>query len=80
MNFNIYIHKGAQDGAPDVALKVTLLVALELHVFMQFSIHKSVQNDSTFYRVIQDAQEGDRKDAFDVALDGALEGAFVSAI
>ena len=29
---------------------------------------------------MKDAQEGDKKDAFDVALDGALEGAFVSAI
>ena len=29
---------------------------------------------------LSDAQEGDKKDAFDVALDDALEGAFVSAI
>ena len=28
MNFNIYIHKDVQEGAPDVALKGTLLVAL----------------------------------------------------
>ena len=48
VNFNIYIHKDAQEGAPDVALKGTLLVALELHLFMQLSMHKSVQNDSTF--------------------------------
>ena len=31
VNFNIYIHKDAQEGATDVALKGTLLVALELH-------------------------------------------------
>ena len=37
-----------QEGAPDVALKGTLPVALELHLFMQLSMHKSVQNDSTF--------------------------------
>ena len=48
MNFNIYIHKGAQEGAADVVLKVKLLVALELHLFMELSMHKSVQNDSTF--------------------------------
>ena len=45
---NIYIHKHAQEGAPDGALKGTLLVAIELHVFMQLSMHKSVQNDLTF--------------------------------
>ena len=48
MNFSIYINKSAQEGAPDVALKVTLLAALELHLFMQLSMHKGVQNDSTF--------------------------------
>ena len=47
VNFNIYICKDAQEGAPDVALKGTFLVALELHLFMQLSRHKSVQNDST---------------------------------
>ena len=35
VNFNIYIHKGAKEGASDVALTVTLLVTLELHLFMQ---------------------------------------------
>ena len=44
----IYIYKDAQEGSPDVALKGTLLVALELHLFMQLLKHKSVQNDSTF--------------------------------
>ena len=39
VNFNIYIHKDAQEGAPDVALKGTLLVALELHLFMKLSLH-----------------------------------------
>ena len=73
MNFNIYIHKDAQEGAPDIALKGTLLVAIELHLFMQLSMHKSVQNDSAFQRVIQDAQEGDKKAAFDVALDVNLK-------
>ena len=47
-NFNIYIYKDAQEGAPYVALKGTFLVPLELHLFMQLSMHKSVQNDSTF--------------------------------
>ena len=40
--------KGAQEGASNVALKDTLLVALELHLFMQLSMHKSAQIDSTF--------------------------------
>ena len=44
----LYIYKDAQEGAPDVTLKGTLLVALELHLLMQLSMHKSVQNDSTF--------------------------------
>ena len=44
----IYIYKDAQEGSPDVALKGTLLVALELHLFMQLLKHKSVQSDSTF--------------------------------
>ena len=48
VNFNIYIYKYAQEGAPDVVLKGTLLVILELHLFMKLSMHKSVQNDSTF--------------------------------
>ena len=42
------MNKDAQVGAHDVALKGTLLVALELHFFMQLSMHKSLQNDSTF--------------------------------
>ena len=42
VNFNIYIHKDAQEGAPDVSLKGILLVALELHLFMQLSMHKTV--------------------------------------
>ena len=48
VNFNIYIFNDAQEGVPNVTLKGTLLVALELHLFMQLSMHKSVQNDSTF--------------------------------
>ena len=55
LNFNfrgelqyLHIYKDAQKGAPDVALKGTLLVALELHLFMQLSMHKSAKNDSTF--------------------------------
>ena len=32
------------------------------------------------FRVIEDAQESVKKEAFDIALDGAFEGAFVSAI
>ena len=31
VNFNTHIYKDAQEGAPDVALKGTLVVALELH-------------------------------------------------
>ena len=48
VNFNIYIHKDAQEGAHDVALIGTLLVVLELHLFMELSMHKSVQNNSAF--------------------------------
>ena len=44
----IYIYKDAQESAPDVALEGTLLVALGLHVFMQLSMHTSVQDDSSF--------------------------------
>ena len=80
MNFNIYIHKDAPVGAPDVVLKGALLAALELHLFMQLPMHKSVQNDSSFKRVIQNAKKGDKNDAFDVPLDGGLEAAFVRAI
>ena len=40
MNFNIYTHKDVQEGAPDVSLKGTLLVALELDLLMQLSMHK----------------------------------------
>ena len=47
VSFNIYIYKDAQEGAPDVALNRTLLVALELHFFIQLSMCKSVQNNST---------------------------------
>ena len=42
------IYKDAQQSAPDVALKGTLLVALGLHVFMQLSMHTNVQDDSSF--------------------------------
>ena len=48
VNFNIFIYKDAQEGARDVVLKGTLLVALKLHLFLQSSIYKSVQNNSTF--------------------------------
>ena len=44
----IYIYKDAQKGTPDVAIKGTFLVAFELHLLMQFLMHKSVQNDLTF--------------------------------
>ena len=47
-NFNIYVYKDEQEGTPDVALKRKLLVALEVHLFLQLSMHKSVQNDSRF--------------------------------
>ena len=42
VNFNIYIHKDTREGAPDIALKGTLLVAIELQLFMQLSMHKTV--------------------------------------
>ena len=55
LNFNfrgelqyLHIYKDAQKAAHGVALKGTLLVALELHLSMQLSMHKSVKNDSTF--------------------------------
>ena len=48
LNFNIYIYKDAQESAPDVTQKGILLDALELHLFMQLSMHKSMQNDSKF--------------------------------
>ena len=47
-NFNIYVYKDEQEGTPDVALKRKLLVALEVHLFLQLSMHKRVQNDSRF--------------------------------
>ena len=48
VNFNIYIYKDAQESAPDVTQKGILLDALELDLFMQLSMHKSMQNDSKF--------------------------------
>ena len=33
--------------APENALKGALQVALELHLFMELSVHKSIQNNST---------------------------------
>ena len=48
VNFNIYIYKDAQESVPDVAQKGILLDTLELNLFMQLSMHKSVQNDSKF--------------------------------
>ena len=80
VNFNIYIYKDAQEGAPDVALKGTLLVALELHLFMQVSMYKVCTKWFNILKNHEDAQKSNKKDAFDVALDDALEGAFVSAI
>ena len=44
----LYIYKDPQEGPSDVSLKGTLLVALELHLLMQLSVHKIVENDSTF--------------------------------
>ena len=43
-------------------------------------MHENVQNDTTFYRTFEDTKAGDKKDAFDVSIDGALEGAFANAI
>ena len=40
------LYKDAEEGVPEAALKGTLQVALELHLFMQLSMPKSVQNDS----------------------------------
>ena len=47
VNFNIYIYRDAEESARDIALKCPLLVALELHLFMQLPMNKSVQNGST---------------------------------
>ena len=49
-------------GAPEIALKGVFQVALELHLFIQLSMHKSVQYDSV---------KGD----IEVALYAALESA-----
>ena len=40
------LYKGAQKGAPEIALKGALQVALELLLFIQLSMHESVQYDS----------------------------------
>ena len=47
VNFNTYIYENAQEGAPDVALKGTFLVALTLHLLMQLScirMYKMIQH------------------------------------
>ena len=41
--------------APENALKGALQVALELHLFMQLSVYKSIQNNST-KREIEEAR------------------------
>ena len=56
------LNKDEKKGASEIALKGALQVALELHVFMQLSMHKSVQYDSV-------------KGEIEVALYAALEGA-----
>ena len=38
VKFNIYVHKDGQEGAPDVALKGTLLVALDVHLKVLLSV------------------------------------------
>ena len=40
------LYKGAQKNAPEIALKGALQVALELLLFIQLSMHESVQYDS----------------------------------
>ena len=40
------LYKGAQKGTPEIALNGAIQVALTLHLFMQLSMHKSVQYDS----------------------------------
>ena len=40
------LYKDPQKGALEIALKGAPQVALQLHLFMQLSIHKSVQYDS----------------------------------
>ena len=37
------LYKGAQKGAPEIALKVAFQDALELHLFMQLLMRKSAQ-------------------------------------
>ena len=40
----LYIYKDAQEGAPNVALKGTFLIALELHLMVHLKVHLSVQS------------------------------------
>ena len=40
------LYKGVEKGTLEIALKGALDVTLELHMLMQLSKHKSVQNDS----------------------------------
>ena len=39
------LYKYSQKDAPEKALKGALQVALELHLFMQLSMHKRIEND-----------------------------------
>ena len=57
---------------PDVALESALHGGL--NVRLEGIFWSSLQS------AIEDAQEGDKKGAFDVRLDGSLKGAFISVI
>ena len=63
------LYKGAQKGALaiEIALKGALQVAHELRLFMQLSMHKSVQYDSV---------KGEIEVAFYAALEGASKISF----
>ena len=61
------LYKDAQKCAPEDPVKGALQVALELHLFMQLSMHKRVQNDS---------EKGEIEEALSTALESALKISF----
>ena len=63
--------KGAQKGSPEITLKGALQVALELHLFIQLSMHKTIQYDSV---------KGEIEVAFYAALEGASKISFLGAL
>ena len=66
------VQNNSSNGGPDAALECTL--------YSEFDVALEGAPQSSIKRAIKDAKEVDKKDAFDIALHVALEGAFVSAI